>query len=199
MNQYYLYFICLLIGYLIVSILFANLFTKFATNQNIRALGNGNPGAYNVFRHVSKFWGILTGLFDASKALIPMLIARYIFHIDDNVALGCIGIGAEIGHARPLYYHLKGGRAAATLLGMYLYFIAPEFLIALVIDGIVVFGFIRKGYGIWGPIILIAVSGLLCLFFPHELGVKIIVWVGAFITIFFNRDKLVEKSKPVES
>jgi glycerol-3-phosphate acyltransferase PlsY len=199
MNTYFLYLICLIIGYLIGSILFANFFTRIATNQNIRELGNGNPGAYNVFRNVNKFWGVMTGLCDASKALVPILIAHFVFHVEDNVALGCIGLGAVIGHGFPLYYHFKGGRAASTLLGIYLYFIAPEFLIALAIDCIIVFGFIRKSYGIWGPIILIAVSGLLCLFFPHELGVKIIVWIGALITLFFNRDKIVQKSKPVES
>lgn len=199
MNALFLYLLCLVSGYLIGSILFANFFTKIATNQNIRELGNGNPGAYNVFRNVSKFWGTMTGLCDASKALVPMLIAHYLFHIDDNVALGCLGLGAVVGHGFPLYYHFKGGRAAATLLGMFLYFISTEFLIALAIDCIIVFGFIRKDYGVWGPIILIALSGLLCLFFPHELGVKIIVWIGALITLFFNRDKILQKSKSVES
>jgi glycerol-3-phosphate acyltransferase PlsY len=199
MNALFLYLLCLVSGYLIGSILFANFFTKIATNQNIRELGNGNPGAYNVFRNVSKFWGAMTGLCDASKALVPMLIAHYLFHIDDNVALGCLGLGAVVGHGFPLYYHFKGGRAAATLLGMFLYFISIEFLIALAIDCIIVFGFIRKDYGVWGPIILIALSGLLCLFFPHELGVKIIIWIGALITLFFNRDKILQKSKSVES
>jgi hypothetical protein len=34
-------------------------------------------------------------------------------------------------------------------------------------------------------------------FFPHELGVKILVWIGALITLFFNRDKLTEKKEKV--
>ncbi len=72
------------------------------------------------------------------------------FHITDTTALGCIGIGAVIGHGYPLYYHFKGGRAASTLLGMYAYFIGIELLIALAVDVIVLFGFIKKEYGIWG-------------------------------------------------
>ncbi len=80
---------------------------------------------------------------------------------------------------------------------MYAYFIGIELLIALAVDAIVVFGFIKKEYGIWGPSLLIALSGLLCLFFPHELGVKILVWIGALITLFFNRDKLMEKKGKV--
>ncbi|NLJ21420.1 MAG: glycerol-3-phosphate acyltransferase [Bacteroidales bacterium] len=197
MNQYVLYLVCLVAGYLIGSVLFAELITKLVSNQNIRELGNGNPGAYNVFRNVGKFWGVLTGLLDAVKALVPMWIAYQFFHITDTTALGCIGIGAVIGHGYPLYYHFKGGRAASTLLGMYAYFIGIELLIALAVDVIVLFGFIKKEYGIWGPSILIALSGILCLFFPHELGVKILVWIGALITLFFNRDKLTEKKEKV--
>ncbi len=197
MNQYVLYLVCLVAGYLIGSVLFAQLITKLVFNQNIRELGNGNPGAYNVFRNVSKFWGVLTGLLDTVKALVPMWIAHQFLNISDTATLGCIGIGAVIGHGLPLYYHFKGGRAASTLLGMYAYFIGIELLIALAVDAIVVFGFIKKEYGIWGPSLLIALSGLLCLFFPHELGVKILVWIGALITLFFNRDKLMEKKGKV--
>ncbi|MBP8966984.1 MAG: glycerol-3-phosphate acyltransferase [Paludibacteraceae bacterium] len=197
MNQYVLYLVCLVAGYLIGSVLFAQLITKLVFNQNIRELGNGNPGAYNVFRNVSKFWGVLTGLLDTVKALVPMWIAHQFLNISDTATLGCIGIGAVIGHGLPLYYHFKGGRAASTLLGMYAYFIGIELLIALAVDAIVVFGFIKKEYGIWGPSLLIALSGLLCLFFPHEMGVKILVWIGALITLFFNRDKLMEKKGKV--
>lgn len=57
MNTYLFYSFCLLIGYLIGSILFARLITKLVTGRNITELGNRNPGAYNVFRNVGKKWG----------------------------------------------------------------------------------------------------------------------------------------------
>jgi len=197
MNSFILYIECLISGYLIGSILFASLITKLATNQNIRELGNGNPGAYNVFRNVNKFLGILSGLLDVSKSFVPMLIASRFLQTADTIALGCIGIGSVIGHGYPLYYRFKGGRAASTLLGMYLFFIPIELLIALIIDALIVLGIIKKQYGIWGPSILIALSGILCLFFPHETSVKVIVWIGALVTLYFNRDKLFgKKEKP---
>lgn len=196
MNLFLAYLLYLISGYLIGSILFACLITKLATNQNIRDLGNGNPGAYNVFRNVNKLSGILTGLLDVSKSFVPMLIANRFFQTTDTIALGSIGIGSVIGHGYPLYYRFKGGRAASsTLLGMYLFFIPIELLIALIIDALIVLRFIKKQYGMWGPSILIALSGILCLFSPHETSIKVIVWIGALITLYFNRDKLSAKNE----
>ena len=81
MNTYLIYAICLISGYLTGSILFAYIITKIVKGKDIRKLGNNNPGAYNTFKSSGKFWGILTGLLDSSKALIPMLIADYFFNL----------------------------------------------------------------------------------------------------------------------
>ncbi len=198
MNPFLLCLVCLISGYLIGSVLFANFITRMATNQNIRELGNGNPGSYNVFKHVGKFWGILTGVLDVSKSLVPIWIANRFLHISDVTALACIGIGAVIGHGYPLYYRFKGGRAASALIGLYIYFIGTELLIALILDVIILIGFIRKEYGIWGPSILIALSATLSLLFPHTVEVKVLVWIGAFITLYFNRDKVFSKKESAE-
>jgi len=195
MNTYLFYSFCLLIGYLIGSILFARLITRLATGQNILELGNHNPGAYNVFRNVGKGWGILVGILDAGKALFPMLIARYAFHLQDDIALGCLGIGALLGHGYPLYYHFEGGRAASILMGMLIFFVPYEFLFSFLIGGAIVLLFIKKEYGIWGPTLIIAFSAISCLFFPHTIEVKIIIWIGALITLFFNRDAVQERTK----
>jgi len=189
MNEIGIDVVCLILGYLIGSILFAHLITKIISGKNIRDLGNHNPGAYNVYAQVSKFWGVMSGILDAVKAIVPMLIAHYFFGIS-NIALACLGIGAVIGHHYPLYYHFKGGRSASTLLGMFLYFIPIELGVASVVDAILVFGFIRKRYAVWGPSILIALSLVLCLFFHHPIEIKLMVWVGGLIVLWFNRDGL---------
>jgi len=195
MNTYLFYSFCLLIGYLIGSILFARLITKLVTGRNITELGNCNPGAYNVFRNVGKGWGILVGILDVGKAFFPMLIARYAFHLQDDIALGCLGIGALLGHGYPLYYHFEGGRAASILMGMLIFFVPYEFLFSFLIGGAIVLLFIKKEYGIWGPTLIIAFSAISCLFFPHTIEVKIIIWIGALITLFFNRDAVQERTK----
>jgi glycerol-3-phosphate acyltransferase PlsY len=196
MNEILFSLLCLVIGYLIGSILFAHVITRWVKNVNIRELGNGNPGAYNVFRNVSKFWGVVAGLLDAIKALGPMLIASHYFQLPD-IALACLAIGAILGHGLPIYYRFKGGRAASVLMGMYIFFIPMEFLIALAITVIVVLGFIRKEYGVWGPTGIIALCLVLCLFFPHPTEVKIFVWIGGLIVLLFNMDKVKEKAQSI--
>ncbi|MGB4341488.1 MAG: glycerol-3-phosphate acyltransferase [Dysgonamonadaceae bacterium] len=196
MNSILLYLFCLIVGYLIGSILFADLITRYVKNVNIRELGNGNPGAYNVFRNVSKFWGVVSGLLDAMKALGPMLIASHYFQLPD-IALACLAIGAILGHGLPIYYRFKGGRAASVLMGMYIFFIPYEFFIALAITAIVVLGFIRKEYGIWGPTGVIALCMVLCLLHPHPHEVRVFVWIGGLIVLLFNLDKVKEKTKSI--
>jgi glycerol-3-phosphate acyltransferase PlsY len=196
MNSILLYLFCLIVGYLIGSILFADLITRYVKNVNIRELGNGNPGAYNVFRNVSKFWGVVSGLLDAMKALGPMLIASHYFQLPD-IALACLAIGAILGHGLPIYYRFKGGRAASVLMGMYIFFIPYEFFVALAITAIVVLGFIRKEYGIWGPTGIIALCMVLCLLYPHPHEVRVFVWIGGLIVLLFNLDKVKEKTKSI--
>lgn len=196
MNSILLYLFCLIVGYLIGSILFADLITRYVKNVNIRELGNGNPGAYNVFRNVSKFWGVVSGLLDAMKALGPMLIASHYFQLPD-IALACLAIGAILGHGLPIYYRFKGGRAASVLMGMYIFFIPYEFFVALAFTAIVVLGFIRKEYGIWGPTGVIALCMVLCLLHPHPHEVRVFVWIGGLIVLLFNLDKVKEKTQSI--
>ena len=83
MHIYTIYFICLLSGYLIGSILFAEIMVRIVKGRDIRKMGNTNPGAQNIYLHVSKVLGTLTGLLDAFKSLIPMIIADYYFDLPD--------------------------------------------------------------------------------------------------------------------
>lgn len=194
MNTYLTYITCLLSGYFTGSILFACVITKLVKGVDIRDLGNNNPGTYNTFRNVGRFWGILTGLLDSSKALIPMLLANHFFNLS-TISLGLIGIGAIIGHGYPLFFNFKGGRAAGTLMGVYLFFIPDELLIAFVIIPLIVFSLIKKDYGFWTPLGIITFSAVSCLFFHHTMDVKIMVWAAGLVGLYFNRDFLSTRVK----
>lgn len=189
MNTYLTYTICLLSGYLTGSILFAYIITKLVKGEDIRDLGNNNPGAANTFKNTGKFWGILTGLLDSSKALIPILLANYFFELS-TISLGLIGAGAIIGHGYPLFFNFKGGRAAGTLMGIYLFFIPYELLASFIIIPFIVFTLIKKDHSFWSPLGIITFSAVACLFFNHPADVKIVVWATGIIGLYFNRDFL---------
>jgi len=189
MDTYLTYILCLLSGYLTGSILFAWVITKLVKGEDIRDLGNNNPGAANTFKNTGKFWGILTGLLDSLKALIPMLIGNYFFNLS-TISLGLIGIGAIIGHGYPLFFNFKGGRAAGTLMGIYLFFIPKELLAAFIIIPLIVFSLIKKDHSFWTPFGIITFSAVACLFFNHPMDVKIMVWASGIVGLYFNRNFL---------
>ena len=189
MNTYMIYLLCLITGYLTGSILFAWVITKLVKGEDIRNLGNHNPGAANTFKSVGWFWGILTGLLDSLKAFVPMLIADHFFELS-TVAVGLIGAGAIIGHGYPIFFNFKGGRAAGTLLGIYLYFIPYELLASFIIVPLIVYFLIKKDMSYWTPFGLIVLSAVSCLFFNHPADVKIMVFITGMIGLYFNRNYL---------
>ena len=61
-----------LFSYLIGSIPFGFLLTKFFLKKDIRKIGSGNIGATNVLRTGNKIIGYGTLLLDVLKAIIPL-------------------------------------------------------------------------------------------------------------------------------
>ena len=103
----------LLFGYLLGSIPFGLLLTKFGGAGDIRSIGSGNIGATNVLRTGRKGLAAATLLLDGLKATAAVLIAgRW------GYELGLIaGAGAFLGHLFPLWLGFKGGKGVATFIG----------------------------------------------------------------------------------
>ena len=166
--------------------MFSYIITKLVAGTDIRTLGNKNPGAANTYKNVGPFWGISAGVLDALKALVPILIGHYFFDLS-SISLGFIGFGAMIGHGYPLFFGFKGGRAAGTLMGIYIFFIPIEFLIAFIVVSIIVFTLVKTNRSYLAPLGIISFSAALSLFLKHPLEVKIVVVSAAFLGIFLNR------------
>ncbi len=157
--------VAILVGYLSGCVNYAILVTRLVTGQDIRALGNLNPGAANTLRSVGKPWGLLVGFLDACKGLAPMLIAD-ILVFDTATAAGilalyAVGIAAIVGHCFPVFLGFKGGRGVGTLLGVFLYFVPVELLLCGVLGVVIVALFFRKvryRWGRWVPIMFITLT-----------------------------------------
>jgi glycerol-3-phosphate acyltransferase PlsY len=100
-------------GYLLGSIPFGLLLTRFAGKGDVRAIGSGNIGATNVLRTGSKALAAATLVLDCLKATAAVLIARNLWPEFENYAAA----GALIGHLYPAWLRFKGGKGVATLLG----------------------------------------------------------------------------------
>ena len=107
-------FICLL-GYLLGSIPFGLLLTRFAGVGDIRGIGSGNIGATNVLRTGRKELAAATLLLDGLKGVVAVLIARAL--AGQEVAM-LAGLTAVLGHLFPVWLRFKGGKGVATGLGV---------------------------------------------------------------------------------
>jgi glycerol-3-phosphate acyltransferase PlsY len=108
------YFMAALVfGYLLGSIPFGVLITRFAGLGDVRSIGSGNIGATNVLRTGRKGLAAATLLGDALKGTVAVLIAcRW----GPNLAI-LAALGAFLGHLFPVWLTFKGGKGVATYLG----------------------------------------------------------------------------------
>lgn len=113
-------YLLIVFAYLLGSISTAIITCKMMRLPDPRTVGSNNPGATNVLRHGGKKAAAITLLGDALKGLVPVLIARFVFDIDDYTWLILIGMAAFLGHLYPVFYGFKGGKGVATAIGVFL-------------------------------------------------------------------------------
>jgi len=105
----------LALGYLLGSIPFGLVLTRLAGKGDIRNIGSGNIGATNVLRTGSKMLAALTLILDCLKATAAILIAKRLFGDESGIFAAA---GALIGHLYPVWLKFRGGKGAATFLGI---------------------------------------------------------------------------------
>src|SRR3954463_195546 len=108
-------------GYLLGSIPFGVILTRFAGLGDVRAIGSGNIGATNVLRTGRKGLAAATLLGDALKGTAAVLIAR----AWGPEAAILAALGAFLGHLFPVWLGFKGGKGVATFIGVLLAFSPP--------------------------------------------------------------------------
>ncbi len=120
-------FFIILISYLLGSIPFGYLLTKFFLKKDIRKIGSGNIGATNALRTGNKLLGYFTLLLDISKAVVPILIIKNYLHEYIYISSLCV----FLGHIFPVWLKFKGGKGVATYVGILFsinYFIGLVFI-----------------------------------------------------------------------
>ena len=104
-------------GYLLGSIPFGVILTRFAGAPDIRAIGSGNIGATNVLRTGRKGLAAATLVGDALKGTLAVVAIMWL----DGVQLALVaGLGAFLGHLFPVWLKFKGGKGVATYIGVLL-------------------------------------------------------------------------------
>jgi acyl phosphate:glycerol-3-phosphate acyltransferase len=93
---------------------------RVALRKDIRAYGDGNPGMFNVLRAGGGLsWGGLVLALEISKAAVPVGLAAQVFEIN-GLPLVLIAIAPPLGHAFSPFLRLRGGKAIASIFGVWI-------------------------------------------------------------------------------
>jgi glycerol-3-phosphate acyltransferase PlsY len=109
------YLLAIVIGYLLGSIPFGLVLTKFAGTQDLRSIGSGNIGATNVLRTGRKGLAAATLICDMLKGTLAVVLAGT---CGGPEAAMLAGLAAFLGHLFPVWLNFKGGKGVAVYIGV---------------------------------------------------------------------------------
>jgi glycerol-3-phosphate acyltransferase PlsY len=110
----YLFF---LFAYLLGSIPSGYILFRLKEKKDIRTLGSTNIGATNILRVTGWKMALPVAIIDVLKGVLPVFLAGKLFS-DHRIAI-ISGFFAVLGHCFPVYIRFKGGKGAATTVGVY--------------------------------------------------------------------------------
>ena len=108
--------LAILLAYLLGSVSFSYLVCRRARGIDIRDVGSRNPGAANTFRQVGAVAGLVVLLADMLKgaaAVTPLVLLDA-----PEWAIFLSAVAVLAGHNWPVFLGFRGGKGAATVLGI---------------------------------------------------------------------------------
>jgi glycerol-3-phosphate acyltransferase PlsY len=97
--------------------------------KDLKHAGSGNPGATNAGRVLGPRWGVVVGILDVLKGLLPVLVAQ---HFLGTLPALCVGLAVVLGHIWSPFLRGQGGKGVATSLGAILA-VQPWFGVAMLV------------------------------------------------------------------
>jgi len=190
-----------IIGYLLGSIPFGVLISRYSAKVDIKQHGSGKTGATNVLRTVGAKPAILVVILDLLKGVLAVVFARLIVG-GDYLVVGSFGLGALVaqvmaalaamaGHNWPIFLKFKGGRGVATFFGGLIALCPPAALFGgeILILGAGLTRFVSLG-SIAGAVG--AYTILMPLTIMHGFPVEYLAYalVGTIIIVVMHRDNI---------
>jgi len=128
--------LAIVIAYLLGSIPSAYIAGRLVKGVDIRQVGGGNVGALNTMREIGTVAGFSVLFADMAKGAIAVLVAQWLGL--PLIWVFIVGLAAVVGHIWPVWLRFKGGRGAATTMGVLLALAPIEFAISFGVMVIVV-------------------------------------------------------------
>jgi len=141
-----------LVSYLLGSIIGSLLIGRLRGGVDIRTLGSGNAGGTNALRTQGRSFALWVLIIDIAKGwiatrLVAPLLLPGVEATPSDLRLwlpAACGVAAIVGHVYPIWYGFRGGKGAATLVGVVLR-LDPLLLLPMLMTwfiGVMLFGFV---------------------------------------------------------
>jgi len=119
--------IAIIVGYVFGSFPAAYLAGRLRKGIDIRDIGSRNMGAMNVFYQVGPAEAALVSLADLGKGIGAILLVRWLSDVTlvasfDILRDGLTATAAIMGHIFPVFLKFRGGKGAATAIGILIFF-----------------------------------------------------------------------------
>ena len=182
------YLIVAIISYLIGSVPFGFLLTKFFLKKDIRDIGSGNIGATNALRTGNKLIGYTTLALDIAKAIVPVVFVK--FNYPDYIYIASLSV--FLGHVFPIWLKFKGGKGVATYVGI-LFSINLFYGLIFIISWMIVF--IISKYSSLSSITASFLIPVYLLFFENLYSMFFLIM---FVLVFYTHRENVKRLKNKE-
>jgi acyl phosphate:glycerol-3-phosphate acyltransferase len=120
-----------ILAYLLGSISFSYLFTRWIKKVDIREFGSGNAGATNTRRVLGTPLAIVVLILDGLKGAVAVWSAAYFAALPTVMVIA--GLMAIVGHNWPIFLNFRGGKGVATTIGVTAALNLPVALLACVL------------------------------------------------------------------
>ncbi|MDD5594512.1 MAG: glycerol-3-phosphate 1-O-acyltransferase PlsY [Candidatus Margulisbacteria bacterium] len=177
-------FFLILASYLLGAIPFGWLVGK-SLKVDVRKTGSGNIGATNVLRTLGPGPGAAVLVLDLLKGTAAVLIGQA-FSPDPLIVVLC-GLSAIIGHSYPVYLGFRGGKGAATGLGVLLG-VAPDIFVFAVLLFLVIVALTR--YVSVGSILTAITVFIAFLLYARPLPYSVAALLAAVLIIARHRPNI---------
>ena len=185
------YIFSLILSYLLGSIPFGLLVAKLFNKGDLRKVGSGNIGATNVMRVGGLRLAGLTWVLDMSKAIIAVLLGRYVG--GDAFGAWC-GFVAIVGHCFPVWLNFRGGKGISALFGVLLA-TNPLLFVILGIEWLIVA--LGSGYSSAGATVVFCLMPIFG--FVMDKGVGFAFLAIAILCLVRHRENILRLFKGKES
>ena len=177
-----------IMSYLMGSIPFGFVLTKFFLKKDIRGIGSGNIGATNALRTGNKFLGYGTLFLDVIKAVIPVIYVKLNYPDYIFIASLCV----FLGHIFPIWLKFKGGKGVATYVGI---LFSINLTIGFVFLGVWFFTFLISKYSSLSSLFGSLSVPVYLFFFTSQ---NLVFFSIMFILIFYTHRENIKRLKNKE-